>query len=292
MITVFSGVALAFVAMLGWGIGDFTIQKSTRKIGDLETIFVITLFGVIVLLPFAYTGISGLFDDLKSLAILGGSGVVLLSAALFQLEGFKRGKISVLEPIMSLEILAASTLAFFFLGDRVSGGQIASILMLMVGLFLISFREARLSHRIFLEKGVLIFVCGAVLMGAADFLLGWGSRETDPVLANFVLSLILCMATGSTLLVRGELGQTIRDVSKYPALLLVMCVSDNLAWLAYAVAMTLVPIAVATGLSESSIIVAVLLGLFVNKEKIQRHQKVGLVVSIAAVLTLAALTAK
>ena len=31
------GIALAFVAMLCWGFGDFMIQKSTRKVGDWET---------------------------------------------------------------------------------------------------------------------------------------------------------------------------------------------------------------------------------------------------------------
>ncbi|TSC57963.1 MAG: hypothetical protein Greene041679_205 [Parcubacteria group bacterium Greene0416_79] len=38
------GIGLAFVAMLSWGIGDFLIQKSTRKIGDTETLFLISFF--------------------------------------------------------------------------------------------------------------------------------------------------------------------------------------------------------------------------------------------------------
>lgn len=36
------GILFAFVAMLFWGFGDFMIQKSTRKIGDWETVFLIT----------------------------------------------------------------------------------------------------------------------------------------------------------------------------------------------------------------------------------------------------------
>ena len=48
------GIGLAFAAMLSWGIGDFWIQKSARKVGDLEALFFITLFGAFVLSPFAY----------------------------------------------------------------------------------------------------------------------------------------------------------------------------------------------------------------------------------------------
>jgi len=33
------GIGLAFVAMLCWGIGDFLIQKSTRRIGNTVTLF-------------------------------------------------------------------------------------------------------------------------------------------------------------------------------------------------------------------------------------------------------------
>ncbi len=48
--TIEVGIGLAFVAMLCWGFGDFLIQRSARKLGDWETLFVITFFGVIVLL--------------------------------------------------------------------------------------------------------------------------------------------------------------------------------------------------------------------------------------------------
>ena len=98
---------------------------------------------------------------------------------------------------------------------------------------------------------------------------------------------IIC---GIALISRGQLGRLFKDLARYPASVLVMAVSENIAWVAYAVAMSLIAIAVATGLSESSIIVAVLLGLFINKERLQRHQKIGLVAAIAAAILLAFVT--
>lgn len=289
--TIEVGIGLAFVAMLCWGFGDFLIQRSARKLGDWETLFVITFFGVIVLLPFVYKNIGSLFvGSNTNLLILVSSALVLLCAALLNFEGFKKGKISVLEPLMSFEIPAAALLAFFFLGDEISWMQIFVIIVLIINLFLVSFRGKFLSKNFLLEKGVIVFMFGAILMGAADFLLGWGSRVTDPLLANFVLNVIMASVSFIFIVFRGGISKLILDVKKNPAQVLAMSITDNVAWIAYSFAMVLVPIAIATGLSESSIIIAVLLGLFVNKEKLQRHQKIGLVGAIISAIVLAFIT--
>ncbi len=286
------GIALAFVAMLAWGFGDFGIQRSARRVGDWETLFVITLFGTVVLLPFVWKDLPALVSGITpSTSILIVAGVVLTVAALLHFEGFKRGKISVLEPLISFEIPSASILAFFVLGDHVSAVQAIVIVLLVACLFMVSFRERRLTKKYFLEKGVAFLICGAAFMGVSDFLLGWGSRIVDPITANFILNVTMVVISGCIILFTGKSFRLIRDIRNNPVLLLMTSIGDNIGWVAYAVAMTLVPIAVATGLSESSIVVAVLLGLFVNKEKLQRHQKVGLVGAIVAAIVLAAVTA-
>jgi drug/metabolite transporter (DMT)-like permease len=285
------GIALAFAAMLCWGIGDFSIQRSTRRLGDWETLFVITLFGTLLLAPFVWARIPSLFAGSRSgLLILISAGIVLMCAALLHFEGFKKGKLSVLEPLLSFEIIAASFLSIFALGDHVTWLQILAIVILMVGLSMVSFRERSISKKFFLEKGVFLFTVGALLMGFADFLLGWGSRVTDPILANFTINVVMAVAAGVAVLMNKNAGKLMRDVRSNAALLLLMSLTDNIAWIAYAVAMTIVPIAVATGLSESSIVVAVLLGLFINKENLQRHQKIGLIISLVAVIALAVIT--
>lgn len=285
------GIGLAFIAMLCWGFGDFLIQKSTRKVGDWETLLVITLFGALVLLPFVYGGLPELFSGApQNLGVLVLSGLVLTAAAICTLEGMKRGKLAVLEPLLPLELIAASILAFFVLDDVITWGQTSLIVILLAGLCLLSFREKIVSARFFLEKGTLIFIVGAVLMGVADFLLGWGSRLTDPLMANFVINIVMATISLGVLLERHRGRKIFHDFSVNRSLLLTSAIADNVAWVAYAFAMTLVPIAVATGLSESSVTIAVILGLVVNRERLQRHQRVGLVVAVLAALVLAAVT--
>ena len=292
MITSSIGIGLAFIAMLSWGIGDFVMQKSVKKMGDWETLFFITLFGTFILFPFVYRSIPTLvMNPGNDLLILCGAGIVLVIAAICSFEGYKTGKLSVLEPMLSLEIVSTALLSFFILHDVVTPLQIILIALLICGLVLVSYRGHSFSRKVFLEKGVIIFCAGAILMGVADFLLGWGSRVTDPLLANFAINVVMVVVSGAVLLAGGRMHHAYRDVMASRGLVLVMSIADNVGWIAYAVAMALVPIAVATGLSESSTIISVLLGLFFNKERLLSHQKIGLSIALISVVVLACVTA-
>ena len=286
------GIGLAFVAMLCWGIGDFLIQKSTRKVGDFETLFLITFFGALILAPFVYRDIPMLFvaGNETELAVLLGCALILFVAALLNFEALRKGKISVVEPIWSLEIVTASVFAFAILGEKLSSRETVLVVLLMVGLILVSFRGKVFSHRHFLERGVWLAFLGALCMGIANFFVGWGARLTDALMVNFVFNVVLAFLSGIYLFRHGRISRAFRDLWRYRVSMMPMLVTDNAAWVAYAFSMSLISIGIATALSESYIIIAVLLGLAVNKERLERHQKIGLVVAVIAAITLAALT--
>jgi drug/metabolite transporter (DMT)-like permease len=69
-------------------------------------------------------------------------------------------------------------------------------------------------------------------------------------------------------------------------------ITDNIAWVAYAFSSTFIPIAVAAGISESYIIIALMLGLIFNKEKLKKHQWLGLILALISVVVLAVVTDK
>ncbi len=289
--TIGLGIGLAFIAMLCWGFGDFLIQKNTRKLGDWETLFIITAFGFIVLLPFVWRSLPVLLSTGDGLSVLIIASVVLLAAALLEFEALRRGKLSVVEPIWSFEIPAAAVLAFFLLNERITVLQIVLSVALIFCLALVSFRGKRFSASFFIERGVIISFISAIVMGAANFFMGWGGRVTDPIMVNFFTDAVLMMFCGLYLAYHGRLGKVLSDVRHGYATILPMSIADKAAWLAYVASMTLIPIAVATALSESYIIIAVLLGIFVNKERLQRHQKIGLIGAIVAAVVLAMVTA-
>jgi drug/metabolite transporter (DMT)-like permease len=90
-------------------------------------------------------------------------------------------------------------------------------------------------------------------------------------MVNFFTDAVLAVLTGLYLLMSGSFRHIVRDVRKNLVLLLPMSIADKAAWVAFVFSMSLAPIAVATALSESYIIIAVILGLYVNREKIQAH---------------------
>jgi len=286
------GIALAFVAMLAWGFGDFLIQKSTRKVGDWETLFLITLFGVIVLLPFAGPRLSSLLAlGGRDLIIMGIACAVLFMAALLDFEALRRGKLAVVEPIWSFEVPVAAILAFTLIGERISMTQIVLIVTLIICLVLIGLKQKTLEASFFLEKGVVVAIFGAIFMGAANFFMGWGGRVSDPVMINFVSDAFIAILCAIYLVGHGKLRRTFADLKGNLAVILPMSILDKIAWLAFVFSMSIVSIAVTTAISESYVIIAVLLGLMVNREKLNPHQKVGLVGAIITAVILAAVTA-
>ena len=286
------GIGLAFVAMLCWGFGDFWIQRSVRKIGNWEALFFITFFGAVILFPFAFKNVPALISGpTNTLIVIGALCVVLFFAAILDFEALRVGKLSVVEPIWSFEVPVSAFLAFFILAERISFFQGILIAALLVGLALVSLKNKFQIHKLLLEKGTILALFGAVMMGAANFFMGWSARVSDPVMANFLSDLFIAIVTGAILIFSGKFKQTIRDIVSNKKILLPMSISDKAAWLAFAFAMSLAPIGVAVALSESYIIISVILGLVLNREKLHFHQKFGLVTAICAAVVLAAITA-
>lgn len=86
------GILFAIGAMLGWGVGDFLIEKSTRKIGNAVSLFFITFFGSIILLPLVWIDIQNLFVNEfnnQEFWVLICAGIFALVASLFDFEALR-----------------------------------------------------------------------------------------------------------------------------------------------------------------------------------------------------------
>lgn len=290
METITIGILLAFVAMFCWGFGDFFIQKSTRKLGDWESLFAITLFGAIILTFFVYPDIPALFSFHYEFFIMLAASAIMLVAALLDFEALKKGKLSVVEPIWAFEIPVASLLAFSIMKESVTLFQGFFILLLIIGLILVSLKSEHFTKKAWLEKGVFLALIAALFMGAANFFIGWGSRESDALMMNWFLNTFIALATLIYLAYTKRMKKLFRDISKNKGVVFSMCFLDNAAWVAFAFAMVLAPISIAVALSESYIIIAVLLGMYVNREFLRKHQKFGIALAIISAIILAYIT--
>lgn len=284
------GIVAALIAMVCWGFGDFLMQKAARKIGDWESLFYVSLFGTVVILPFIYGQLPLLISDPIGTILLFVTSVVLLGAALLDLTALKEGKLAVAEPIFVLEIPIATLFAFFLINEGVTLLQTILISGLMVGLVLVSLRNVHIKRKRWLEKGVLLAFVGSVFMGATNFAFGAASRHTSALMVNWFTSFFLVVVCLVYLAYKSKLHKLNLDGHRSPKLLLAFGALDNAAWIGFAYATVLVPIAIAVSISQCFIIITVLLGLYVSREKLLRHQQVGLVIAIALAILLAAVS--
>lgn len=285
------GIGLAFVALFCWGVGDFLIQRSTRKRGDWQSLFLISAFGVLALFPFVATKLPAVFASGDTLRVLIVCAVVFFVAGFMQLEAFRRGKLSVVEPVQSFEIPIAALLAFVVLGEALSLLHYALIAALTIALLTLSFKRTETILGPLFEKGAMIGFLAAVFSGGADFLIGWSGRLTDPLVANFFVSVFVALVSGFFLVYTRALPAALSGALKNYRSVLPMVAVDNAAWIAFVAGMTLAPIGVVVALSESYIVIAVTLGLAKNRERLALHQKVGLALALFSAISLAAITA-
>jgi len=282
------GLLFAFTALFSWAIGDFYIQQGTRRLGNWETLFLIGVFGFVGLLPFVRSDLPAVFSDAKIVGFFLMLSVITLFGALFLFEGVKRGKLAVIEPIFGLELPFVVAFSIFLGGEELSFKIYILIALIFIGLLFTAVKEIKHLHlhRTILEKGAIYAVIGAIIMGLMDYLTGVGSRAVSPFVTIWFVHSFLAIFCFIYLLLRNRVSSMINRVKESPLMALSFAFFDNSAWVFYGLAMTILPIAITTAITESYLAIMVILGIFVNHEKIEKHQFFGITLVIISVIAL------
>jgi len=281
------GLTFAFLAIISWGVGDFLIQKSARRFGDWLAMFFITAFATVALTPLIIKDLPTLLDNSQGLIILMLSSFVILVAGLLDFEALKKGKISVVEPIYTLEIIITTTLAWFLIGEKLSWIELVLIGLVVTGIFLISTKRFGDWSLKKIEKGVFLAISATILMGGVNFLFGFGSRLTNPLMMNWFTSVFITIVTGCYLIYHNQLKSLTTHWRDHKKLIFGAGLFDIMAWVSYSYSMLYLPIAIATGITETYVILASILGIIFNKEKLKKHQWVGFFITIVSAISLA-----
>jgi drug/metabolite transporter (DMT)-like permease len=285
----YMGIVFACIALFSWGFGDFLIQRSARKFGDVIALFFITAFAGIFLFPFVYRDFFSLLADKDPsiLILLFFATAVIFIASILDFEALRIGKISVIEPIYAFEIIVTASLSAFIIQEKLGFVQIALIAILTTGILLVSLKTTAHLKKIRWERGVMYAILATLAMGGVNFLFGVGSRESHPLLVNWFTSFGMAVVLFVYILRTGQFSALKKNFLKHKRLVLGVSLLDNLAWIAFAYSTLSIPIAIATGISESYIALAALLGITFNKEILKPHQYVGLAVTLLAAVSLA-----
>ncbi|MEO8637401.1 MAG: EamA family transporter [Candidatus Taylorbacteria bacterium] len=283
-----TGIVFALTALVCWGFGDFFIQKTVRTLSSSKALFFIGIIGTIALFPFVVNEISAL--DGSSLIFLTLIGVVVVFGAIFNFEGLRLGKMAIVEPLLGIELPITVGLAMTLGREQLSLVQILLIAIVFIGIILaITIHHTHLAyHKRIFEKGVIFAGIAAIALGLTTFLVGISSRGISPIMTIWFTHTLAAFVCALYLLYRGEFKTIFKDFKAHPRLILGQSILDNGAWVAYAFSTTFIPISIAMAVSESYIVLAVLLGIFVNREKLRHHQIIGVILAIGGIIALSA----
>jgi len=278
-------ILFAFCAMLCWAFGDFFIQRSIRKVGDIEVLAIIGIVGTVGLLPFVFPDLKLLlsFQNIILVSIL---GIITCIMSVVDFEALKEGKLSIIEVILELELPIAVVLSFIFLKESISMRQLVIIIVMLLGLILIATKS--FSHwRTKLERGVILAFFAAILMGLTDFLTAKSSRSISPLLAVWVPWLIFTIFSLVVIAKRRDLKKFGANLLQFKWLLLVTGIIDTISWIFYSYATHNYNVAIVTAITECYPAIAMFLGLWLNKEHIKWYQYVGAILALAGSIILA-----
>lgn len=279
------GILLAFAASIGWGLGDFFIQRTTRAVGVWPTLLFLSVMGSLALLPAAGQALVSLPTVQNSWYWLGLSALVACLSAPVNFAALRRGKMAVVAPIIALELPLTVALSIAVGREQLSIAQLTLILTVFTGIILTSASTATR-----LERGAGLAFVSAFGLAASNFLIGKNSQDISPMLALWVTYTALAVEALLVIVLQRRVAGLGGMVRRHWRLLAAQGGADVTAWISYAVATTLIPIAVTITISESYVALAVLLGILVNREHLWLRQRVGVALAVAGVIALAAIT--
>lgn len=281
------GIILSLVALFGWGLGDFSIQRSTRAVGVWMSLFFIGIFGTIILLPVASADITRAFNY-QYLWLLVFLSIIVAATAIVNFKAFRVGKMAIVAPLMGLELPLTVALGIFIHGEKLSIGQLILSFIVFLGIVLatVEFESLGREHKYLIERGVFLGLFAGLGLALTNFLVGIVSQTISPLFTVWFTHTIVALVALAVLITRGEINALCQAFLEYKKIILAASILDNTAWVAYSFATTYIPIAIATTISEGYIALAALLGLWLNREKLHRHQMAGVVISIAGILIL------
>jgi uncharacterized membrane protein len=116
------------------------------------------------------------------------------------------------------------------------------------------------------------------------------SQHTKPLAAIWGIDAALTVICLCWMVMRGQMRATFRLARQHWQPVILQGLFDNIAWVAFAYAVTAIPISITIAITESYIALAALLGITINKERLQRHQYVGIAITLIAVIILATIS--
>lgn len=281
------GIISGLISMFGWGVSDFLVAKSSRKIGFVLTFFwAQSISFLIILLYFIFNLRTFDFNIVpKFILIIIISGFLGTISALAFYKSLSIGKVSLVGPITASWAMITVLLSVLFLKEVLTINQIAAIVLIIVGVILISS-----DLKEFFQKNKLIFLIGAkeaiIAMfgfGVAMFLLAIVVKQLGWFLPGFLSRFFILIFLISYIILK---KQSLKIETKPINWILVVIIGflDIIAFFAYSMGVSTEYASIIAPIAASSPLVTTMLAQVFLKEKLVLSQIFGIIITISGLI--------
>lgn len=281
-------VIIGLVVMLFWGVGAFLQSILTRKLGAFKSQFVANLFVIIILVIALLFYRNLLVISFINLILLIISSFLLVFGLLSFYLGIEIGEVSVLSPISSSNTVITLILAFIFLKEEITSLKIISILLIMIGIFLISTDIRKIKHLkhvkgigyafiSFLFQGIAFFILSVVNQDIT--ILGINSSAPHFITVFFYSVTINALFFIGAALFKKEIPklEDLKD-NGIKIIFIINFFLFSFAWIIMNYGLSLGNVTLLLPVSSLSPAIMVILAMIFLKEKLVLNQKVGLLI--------------
>ena len=270
------GIISGLIAMLCWGIADFLVAVTIRKVGSLKAMFWGNLIGLFPLIFVVIFFFNQLFITVNELILLLIAGAIMLVATISFYKAYEIGEVSVVTPIATSASLVTVLLAVLILGEQLSLLNIISIIIVSLGIILVSTDFKKLKH-IHTVKGVKEAVITMILWGVYIFII----KVLSSTMSLINLSVFSFLLINSYLMVYPlikKVSINLKDLKKDK--IYMIFIANSLlflfAWVAFNYGIKHDLISLVAPVSSLSPSITVILALIFYKEKLVLNQKLGI----------------
>lgn len=273
------GILFGLLAMISWGISSCLAKKATDKCGAFQTVVISQTCGLIpIYIILLFTGIQ--IPTFEITAIILFTAFISTVSYLAYYKGLEIGHTSIVTPITSASSLVVFILSLIFLREKLIFNQFIGISLVIFGSLLTSFTKIKKAVKV--AKGVPLGVIAMFGWGFSSLFEALILKGIGVVLTAFYLRTIIALF----LITSSKIKKTKFSYPKKGILLTLFAIGilDTFGFLFFLYGIKIGLLSLVGPIGNSYAGVTVILAYFFLKEKLEKNQKIGVILLLLGII--------
>ncbi|MDB5175230.1 MAG: putative rane protein [Candidatus Saccharibacteria bacterium] len=280
-------IALGLLSMVAYALANVYSKPLSQRLGAPQTLFLRGITIAVLLAIPSMANASKLGDAKVVLATIA-LGIVGYLPVLAFTHAIRESRIGIVAPIAGTSPLVTVLLSFIFLGVLLSGGQWVALVVIVLANIVVSidFKNLRNSDVISKASGIPYALIAALGWGVFFFALVYAARALSAWQAAWLCEVGVTIAAGAHLFIT---KQKILFKEASNKLVMFNGALISVGTVAYTIGAKNYNVGIVAALSNSTALLALILGFLLYKERFSRREVAALLTMVVGVVILTVL---